>query len=488
MSSRSRRYAFRVLAIAIGLLPIVLAEIGLRIAGIGANAADRSLSAVDTDPLVDLHSLRPLFVPSADGTRMEIGQERMNYFCPASFPAKKAANTFRVFALGGSTTQGQPYRTETAFPQWLALRLEAAMPDRSIEVVNGGGISYASYRVAAILDEVLGYSPDLIVLYTGHNEFLEARTYARQRKVPRWLAAPLAAIARLRVAHVLALAFQTDDAPAASKTTMPSEVDAVLDRADGMEAYVRDPHWVDAIHGHFEQTLDSMVTRCQRAQVPLVICVPAGDLVNTPPFKSQPDPALPPPKREDVVRLTQIATSESAEVAARLEAAANILKIDPQHAMANYVLGRRHYESAIGDVATARQHLIKARDHDVCPLRATTRIEQAVRSQRRRDNVFLIDTVLLLDQRNAKNQRIPDDIADPAWFVDHVHPTIEGHQEIATAIYGALAGRLFTPVDGAQDIYAEKVATHLATLGEEYYGRAKQRLDGVNRWSRRFAP
>ena len=46
-------------------------------------------------------------------------------------------------------------------------------------MINCGGVSYASYRLGPILDEVLGYEPDLIMLYTGHNEFLEARTYPR---------------------------------------------------------------------------------------------------------------------------------------------------------------------------------------------------------------------------------------------------------------------------------------------------------------------
>ncbi len=59
---------------------------------------------------------------------------------------------------------------------------------KPIEVINVGGISYASYRIAAILDEVLQHEPDLVVIYMGHNEFLEARTYDKQMLVPSTVA------------------------------------------------------------------------------------------------------------------------------------------------------------------------------------------------------------------------------------------------------------------------------------------------------------
>ena len=252
-------------AVVIGLLPMVLVEVGLRITGIAvdkpfisqADPGLGGLSAIDADPLLDLHALRPLFVPSVDGTRMEIAEDRMNYFCPATFPILKGATTIRVFALGGSTTQGQPYRTETAFAKWLTLRLQAAVPNRHFEVINCGGISYASYRVAAILNEVLGYSPDLILLYTGHNEFLEARTYERQRKVPRWLAGPLALVNRLRISRVVSGTFVQNQH--VHRTPMPGEVDTLLDHAGGMESYTRDVDWSDGVHAHFESKLAEMV-------------------------------------------------------------------------------------------------------------------------------------------------------------------------------------------------------------------------------------
>lgn len=490
MKPSSRRIVFRLIAVAIGLMPFVLLEFGLRLAGIAADSVNpaetQPLSAIDTDPLVDLHSLRPLFVRTDDGSMMKIGDERMNYFCPASFSIAKPSNTMRIFALGGSTTQGQPYLPETAFPKWLELRLQAALPERKIEVINVGGISYASYRVAAILEEVLRYSPDLIVLYTGHNEFLEARTYARQRSIPRWLAGPLAMVSRLRVAHVAGQMFAGKEVPPTPKTALPGEVDTLLDHADGMDAYQRDDDWTEGVHRHFATTLAKMINRCQEESVPLVLCVPAGDLVNTPPFKSVPDESLTASQKDKVAEWTKTIES-GAELNVRMEAANAILKLDPQHALANYAIGRWKYEALEGDSSDVLKYLTKARDHDVCPLRATSRIEREVRSYRDADNVYLIDTPTLLDRRDATLAAKPDGIADPSWFVDHVHPSIEGHQAIAEGIFERLIDSGWIEPNAKSDAdYGVAVESHLKTLSEAYFGRAKQRLEGVNRWSRRI--
>ncbi len=125
-----------------GLLAISLLEWSLAIVGLPEQE-------LPLDPYVDLHHLRPLFELNA-ATRVSDRHRAAAPFHEASFPAKKADGTFRVFALGGSTTQGEPYSTETAFPTWLKLSLEAQRSDQRFEVVNCGGLSYASYRVLAI--------------------------------------------------------------------------------------------------------------------------------------------------------------------------------------------------------------------------------------------------------------------------------------------------------------------------------------------------
>ncbi len=136
------------------------------------------------DPFVGFSSNAPLFVP-APGPRgsqwLVTAENKRGYFNVQGFPQTKAPGTYRIFTLGGSTTYGRPYDDKTSFSGWLREFLPVADNQRNWEVINAGGISYASYRVAHLMEELVNYQPDLFIIYTGHNEFLEERTYGQIR-------------------------------------------------------------------------------------------------------------------------------------------------------------------------------------------------------------------------------------------------------------------------------------------------------------------
>ena len=136
------------------------------------------------DPFVGFASNAPLFAP-APGPRgaqwLVTAQNKRGYFNVQGFPQTKAPGTYRIFTLGGSTTYGRPYDDKTSFSGWLREFLPMADSQRNWEVINAGGISYASYRVAHLMEELINYQPDLFIIYTGHNEFLEERTYGQIR-------------------------------------------------------------------------------------------------------------------------------------------------------------------------------------------------------------------------------------------------------------------------------------------------------------------
>ena len=130
-----------------------------------------------TDPYVGFSGYAPLFRPSAlrpvESRSSRPHTTKFRWFNPQRFPARKAEGTTRIFCVGGSTTYGRPYDDRTSFCGWLRLFLPAVDPSRRWEVINAGGISYASYRVARLMEELADYEPDLFIVYSGHNEFLE---------------------------------------------------------------------------------------------------------------------------------------------------------------------------------------------------------------------------------------------------------------------------------------------------------------------------
>lgn len=96
---------------------------------------------------------------------------------PASFPVDKG-DAWRVFVTGASFAYGTPYGEPIAgaeerlggIPTWLRAMLGARYPGRPIEVINAsvGGASAAS--LVPVIEELVGYEPDLILLATCNNE------------------------------------------------------------------------------------------------------------------------------------------------------------------------------------------------------------------------------------------------------------------------------------------------------------------------------
>lgn len=489
---------FRTVAILLGLLPVAVLEIGLRLAG------EPTTEAVDLSPVAALYDTPPLFrlQPAADleteassesaaaisgrGDRWIVDPERYNFFRPDSFLAEKPRGLRRVFVLGGSTVQGRPFATETAFSSWLRLRLEACRPDLSFEVVNCGGVSYASYRLAKVLEEVLGHEPDAIVLYTGHNEFLEDRAYREVRQL-----GPMGRFANRLGDRLRTVRWLREKMAAPARDVMPeklpAEVNARLDHAEGWSSYHRNPQWRRSIEADFEATLRRMVEMTRAAHVPLILCMPTCDLAGTPPFKVEAAASLGSETLEVFESLWSSARDPNADSVLRLEKCRRCLQIDPQHAGANYLAGRLLYEPGNGapfDPAAAKSFFISARDHDVCPLRATSAILEATRRVAQQCDVRLVEFDDHFDKGSPAIFPAPDGIPDPEAFVDHVHPTIGGHQQIAEQLARVFEQLGWIQIDAESEVrYRRNAANHLASLGEEYFHRGYQRLEGLQRWA-----
>ena len=220
-AGKSRRVLFHLCAAVVVLLPLATVEVVLR-AFVPAPGVRLE------DPYVSFGEIRPLFVPDERGDRYETAEERLHFFRRQSFSAIKGDDSFRVFVLGGSTVQGRPWSVETSFGTWLELALKAAAPDTDWEVINCGGISYASYRLVPIMREVLDYEPDLFVIYTGHNEFLEDRTYSRLKRTPKLLIRLHELLLNLRSYELANQSIQSRRAERTSRAEFPAEVQARL--------------------------------------------------------------------------------------------------------------------------------------------------------------------------------------------------------------------------------------------------------------------
>ncbi|MCK5173551.1 MAG: SGNH/GDSL hydrolase family protein [Planctomycetes bacterium] len=482
--SRLRRVMFHFTALIVVLSPLILIELAVRLF-VAAPAP------VFDDPYVSFSSISPLFVPDPTGSRYEIARERLFAFRPQSFAADKSPKTFRVFCLGGSTVQGRPYAVETSFTMWLELNLRAAGIS-DCEVVNCGGISYASYRLVPIMTELLDYQPDLFIVYTGHNEFLEDRTYGRVKKMPASLLRMHRALLNLRsyavANHLLsrrragrADSGQPDstepDSAEPGRPVLPAEVQARLDFEDGLDEYHRDDLWQVRTIEHFRHNVETMVRMARAAGVPLILADPVSNLKDTLPFKSQSRGDLSDEQAQRVNALRDRANSLPwADVYGRIELLEQAVAIDDRHAGLLYSLGECY--GRIGRTAEAKMWFTLAKDQDICPLRIIEPMHDVIGEMADRYSVKLVDVRAIFEQRTEGG------IVGNEWLLDHVHPSITGHQIIADAIFRAMEDMdLLETGEGWQARRDELWQRHLATLDDVYYTQGRAHLKRLQNWS-----
>jgi len=394
--------------------------------------------SVSQDPFVGFASSRPLYVEEdeADGpVWMTTAPNRLVYFNSQRFLKQKPPGARRVFCMGGSTTFGRPYDDHTSFAGWLRELLPELCPKAAWEVINAGGISYASYRVAALIKELARYEPDLFIVYTGHNEFLEERTYPNRQAAPPARLRAHALLARTRTYSLLHTIIRPTPA-AAGRSLLYGEVDAVLDHTVGPSSYHRDEPLRRQILHHFELNLDRMVRLARACGASIAFITPASNLKDCSPFKSQHADGLEPERLEQWTALYERGKrcQEAGQLAEALTAYETAAEIDRRFADLHYRIGSVLFE--MQRFGAASEAYRRALDEDVCPLRALGEIVEAIRRTGERLRVPVIDfaAALTADCRRDHGHDVPG----KEYFLDHVHLKISVTRRLAATIAGEL--------------------------------------------------
>jgi lysophospholipase L1-like esterase len=427
----------------VGLSALAFVDVALSYSGFvpeaaasGADAGGISISPFETR--AGVVSIRAEWVNGGRMYEFTEGDREGQFFLdlgfhPTSFTVLKPPGTLRVFALGASTTFGLRVAHEAAFPALIGDRLEALMgADRPVEVVNLGCPGCGSTHVLGIAKTVLGYDPDLLLVYMGENEMLRLDPGARPgspTQRARELVLQASSLAKW-LDHGLGTVSPRPAAREVSETDLARRRIEVHSR-QGVGGRVHDlpsASTLAEVQDRFESNLESLVGAARAAGVPLVLVAPVSNLLWLPGGSGLPHSFVDTTAVVSRVDLA-LASAERGDVAGARRLLREAVSLAPSFAEAWYHLGRA--EIALGHADAGLATLREARDRDAWTHRITSPLEARlveVAGRRR---------VPLADPRASFAAALTQSEID-RLFLDHVHPTVEGHRVLADAIWPAV--------------------------------------------------
>ena len=346
--------------------------------------------------------------------------------------AEKLPGVFRVFVFGGSTVAGVPI-PDLGFVSQLEFWLRRIRPEVPLDVYNFGSSGEPSRHVLRLVKQTIGDEPDLLIVLTGHNEFLsrsvEGRIEGGVKGIALWSVRQMALMrVVIRVQNKVRLLF-----------LHPSTSDVMPTRQvpyDRGSALFRDK--VERYH----ENLRRIAEIARQRKIPLILATAPANVADWPPVHKH----IVPPGRDAAYESSVRVVAGLVEDRRFDEAVARVgelLRTYPNDSMLLYLSGRAH--TAVGDRDTAGSHLTRAKDLDPIPMRALSAFNEAVRRQSAMEGVHLADLASIL------RQHAPGGLVGFSLIVDNCHPTPTGNAIISRELIRIMAGnRLF--LEGEPDL------------------------------------
>lgn len=341
------------------------------------------------------------------------------YYPPTT--REKPAGTLRVACIGGSTVEGRPFPAQS-FPRVLEELLRSALDPTPVEVLACGVGGQYSLGELDVLEEMLQFDLDAVVLYSVHNEFhpqnvrqiMEAAEHPSRERL-------LALAGHLRLCQLLADRGQSKTEAAASIAEKPPERRPI----DGPEF----PHVLETFRRRVERFCELTSGR----DIPLVLCTAVCNLRDFPPLADVFKPEIALSERQRYLRLLDDAAlaidQQNLEIAAHYLRSAELIDTTP----AGLYFQRARLLNAQGKRAEALAEFVRARDYDGRLNRGPSAFNDAIRSFAGRQRVAVSDV------EAAFARLAPDGIVGHEAIIDNVHPNIEGARTIAREILRTMA-------------------------------------------------
>jgi tetratricopeptide (TPR) repeat protein len=358
-------------------------------------------------------------------------------FSDQTFAIEKAKHGLRIFCLGGSSAYGFPWGPEASFCGVLQDLLTEAHPERAVEVVNAAGMSYGMRRLRVVADELVGYQPDLFIIYSGHNEFADQPPPVPLRELGRLPAAFEAGLEHSRL-----YSFLHDRVHGETPTPPLSPTVFRVRRVEGRTFDAQDKTRVVA---RFESELTQLISTIRGRGVPVLLATVPCNLREWRPERS---------RTSNDLSDSELATLRSCLLEARgqldsgegeraLESLARAREIAPDFAETHFWLGKALESRSRWREAASEYRA--ACDLDAFPIRRTSAINDAIRRVAAATGGSLLDIDRLFAEQSEHG------LVGFELIEDYVHPTLQGHQLIAWKVWNAMERELDPQTGHAPD-------------------------------------
>ena len=315
-------------------------------------------------------------------------------FNDQSFVADKPANGLRIFCLGGSSSFGFPWGAEIAFTNIVGEVLAANHPELHVEAVNASGVSYAMHRLNIVADELLAYEPDVFIVYSGHNEFIETAFFEALKD---------RSTVRTRLEYTLS----HSRVYSGMRTAYESLGDVKPSRGEQLDVRVRRDmsrffalQEKEAIVAEYRGQLERLVRRAQKASVKVLLATVPCNLSQWRPEASTMASTISEVDGRtwaEAFRLgkERLGRSDFEAAMVQMERAA---RLAPGHAETQFLLARAY--EGLGRWAPARHAYQRACDADASPIRRLAGINEAIREVGREHGGLLVDVDYIFQERS----------------------------------------------------------------------------------------
>jgi hypothetical protein len=411
--SRRARWLAPPLGLLLAVATLVGAELLLRASGLAPPEAMPS-------PLGSSHDI------TLEGELADPPERRRRCGGKLEVACLRDAPGLRVSVYGGSAVQGLPYSPLGAFPAWLQRDLATLAGGTPVEVLNHGTAGHGSRQIRWRVARDLPIDrPDLLVVYSGNNEFWELAAWKRGDGASAW---------RVDLRHRL---WELAGYRLLRRFLAPEPPPAIQPQGDG----AREPVHFDRADRRlatrlYARNLEAVVRSAQRAGVPVLLATVADNLRYL-----QPPQGAPRTSDEDRAAMDglqrRLAQGEDGLEAWLASLDGRTLGHETRHAM-----GMRLLEA--GHPALAKRQLEEAEYLTPDPMRSNYRMRQALLAVAARSGAASCDTAEALAARS------PDGIPGDAQFRDWCHPTPEAHRELARILTGCILDQQLLPLAEAR--------------------------------------